>query len=45
VGDARQVPAQGRRQFAFHALRVVDVVLKEGVVGADLVEEGEAPAV
>ena len=39
VRDARQVLLQRRGQLAFHALRVVDVVLHVRVVGADLVED------
>ena len=41
VADVREVLLQGRRQFAFHALRVEHVVLREGVVGTDVVEDGD----
>ena len=41
MADARQVLLQGRCELAFGALRVIDVVLHEGVVGADLVEDGD----
>ena len=39
MGDARQVPLHGRGELAFHALHVVDVVLQEQIVRADLVDQ------
>src|SRR6516162_9932715 len=39
--DARQVLLQGRGELSLHPLRVVDVVLEEGVVGANRVEDAE----
>src|SRR5690606_21597447 len=39
VGDAALVLLEGVGQFAFHALGVVDVVLDEQVVRADLVDD------
>src|SRR5215831_843297 len=39
MSDTRQVFLRSVGEFAFHALRVIDVVLDEGVVGADLVED------
>src|SRR5262245_41056635 len=44
VADARQVLLYGRGELTFHALRVVDVVLNEGVVGTDVVEDRECLA-
>jgi hypothetical protein len=41
VGDARQVLLEGGRQLSLHSLCVIDVVLEEGVPGADLVQDGE----
>src|SRR5262245_18385074 len=36
MGDARQMLLQGARDFAFHDLHVVDVVLDEDIVRADI---------
>ncbi len=38
--DPVLVRAEGREEFAGHALLVVEVVLKKHVVGADLVDDG-----
>ncbi|MCY1537389.1 hypothetical protein D9M68_728800 [compost metagenome] len=44
VRDAWQQVADGVAQLAFHALRVVDVVLQEHVVGAHFVHQGDGLA-